>query len=409
MGFMNLVTQMLRPNAIKSSLAGPMVAWSSVGKPKWTSRRYENLAEEGFRKNVIAYRCVMQIATAAAAVPWLLYEEDSHELDNHPLLDLLRHPNPLQDGVSFLESVFAYLEIAGNAYIEAVKPNDSGRPVELYVLRPDRMKVIPGPTGLPQGYQYNVSGQTTAWPADPISGASNILHLKRFHPLDDWYGLAPMEAALVSIDQHNAAGAWNQTLLNQGARPSGALVYAPKDGPASLSDDQVQRLREELGQLYQGDRNAGRPLILEGGLDWREMSLSPKDMDWLAGRNVAARDIAQAFGVPAQLVGIPDSQTYANMAEARLAFYEETVLPLLTRVIAGFDHWLTPMFDDNLYLDFDRDEISALSDRRDAQWSKIRVADFLTINERREAAGYSPIAGGDELSTQSMAGGLPNS
>ena len=132
-------------------------------------------------------------------------------------------------------------------------------------------------------------------------------------------------------------------------------------------------------------------MILEGGLDWKEMSLSPKDMDWLAGRNVAARDIAQAFGVPAQLVGIPDSQTYANMAEARLAFYEDTVLPLLTRVIAGFDHWLAPMFGGGFELDYDPDDISALSARREAQWARIDAAQFLTLNERREAAGYGPL------------------
>lgn len=397
MGLSNLMTRLLRaPQQIKTSRAGPMIAWSQVGQPQWTPRRMGNLAEEGFRKNVIAYRCVMQIATAAAAVPWVLYDEQGHELDRHPLLDLLAHPNPLQDGVTFMESVYANLQIYGNAYIEAIRPHDGEAPIELYALRPDRMKVIPGPAGLPQGYQYNVNGQVTNWPADPISGFSNILHLKQFHPLDDWYGLAPMEAALQSIDQHNASGAWNQALLNQGARPSGALVYSPKDGgPATLSDDQLQRLREEMGQLYQGDRNAGRPLILEGGLDWREMSLSPKDMDWLSGRNNAARDIALAFGVPAQLIGLPDAQTYANVEQARLAFYEETILPQLTRVIAGVDHWLCPMYRDRPELDFDPDSISALTEKRQAQWSKIQNANFLTRNEKREAAGYGPVPGGD--------------
>ncbi|HUY68249.1 MAG TPA: phage portal protein [Alphaproteobacteria bacterium] len=400
MRFIDRVTQLLRADhakAEKASRAGPLVAWSSVGQPKWTPRRYDALAEEGFRKNVIAYRCVMQIATSASSVPWLLYDGDGGEADTHPLLDLLRHPNPMQDGIGFIESIYAYLEIAGNAYIEAVRPDSGGAPVELYALRPDRMKVIPGKSGLPEGYQYEVAGQVTKWPADPLTGASNILHLKTFHPLDDWYGMAPLEAALLSIDQHNAAGAWNQALLNQGARPSGALVFAPKEGPATLTDQQVLRLREELGTVYQGSRNAGRPLILEGGLDWREMSLSPKDMDWLGGRNVAARDIALAFGVPAQLIGIPDAQTYANVAEARLALYEETVLPLLTRVIAGFDHWLTPMFDENLCLDYDPDGISALAVKRDVQWTKLQNADYLTVNEKREAVGYGPLAGGDVL------------
>ncbi len=383
----------LRPSAPpiqqKTSASGPLIAWHQVGQPQWTPRRMANLAEEGFRKNSVAYRCVMQIATAGAAVPWLLYRADGSEIDRHPLLDLLAHPNPTQDGVSFIESLYANLQIFGNAYIEAIRPRPDAAPVELYALRPERMKIIPGPAGLPQGYQYSVNGQTTTWPADPVTGASNILHLKHFHPLDDWYGLAPMEAALQAIDQHNASGAWNQALLNQGARPSGALVYAPKDGsPAALSDDQLHRLRDEIGQLYQGDRNAGRPLILEGGLEWHEMSLSPKDMDWLAGRNNAARDIAMAFGVPAQLIGIPDAQTYANMEQARLAFYEETVLPLVTRVTAGIDHWLCPMYRDDPVLSFDVDGISALSDKRQTQWSKIQSADFLTRTEKREAAGY---------------------
>ncbi|MDR3450747.1 MAG: phage portal protein [Alphaproteobacteria bacterium] len=406
MGLSDLVTRMLRPAVaqamtgrppqLKTSRAGPMIAWSNVGQPKWTPRRSANLAEEGFKKNTVAYRCVMQIATAASAIPWLLYDEQGNEIDTHPLLDLITHPNPLQDGVAFMESVYANLQISGNAYIEAIRPQDGETPVELYVLRPDRMTVIPGPAGLPQGYQYNVNGQVTQWAADPLTGACDILHLKTFNPLDDWYGMAPMEAALQSIDQHNASGAWNQALLNQGARPSGALVYAPKDGgPATLSDDQLQRLREEMSQLYQGDRNAGRPLILEGGLDWREMSLSPKDMDWLAGRNNAARDIALAFGVPAQLIGLPEAQTFSNMEQARLAFYEETVVPMVTRVIAGFDHWLCPMYADAPELDYDPDSIGALIDQRQAQWSKIGAAAFLTLNEQRAAAGYGPLPESD--------------
>lgn len=374
----------------KATATGPLIAWSHLGQPQWTPRRMSNLAEEGFRKNVIAYRCVMHIATAASTVPWLLYDAEGREHDAHPLLDLLAHPNPLQDGISFMESLHATLQIYGNAYIEAIRAEDGSAPAELHLLRPDRMKVVPGATGLPQGYVYSVNGQKTTWPADPLTGQSDILHLKRFHPLDDWYGLAPMEAALQSIDQHNASGAWNQALLNQGARPSGALVYAPKEGPASLTDDQLQRLREEMGQLYQGARNAGRPLILEGGLEWREMSLSPKDMDWLSGRNNAARDIALAFGVPAQLIGIPDAQTYANMEQARLAFYEETVLPQLAKVAASLGHWLCPMYKDRPELDVDTDSISALTEKRQAQWNKIQSATFLTREEQREAAGYSP-------------------
>ncbi len=397
MGLFHLVTQLMRPESVKTSGAGPVIAWNHVGRPKWTPRRYECLAEEGYRKNVIAYRCASMIATAASNIPWLLYAEGGQEIDRHPLLDLLDHPNPTQDGVAFLENIFLNLQIAGNAYIEAVQLQGSNRPVELYVLRSDRMKVVPGPCGLPQGYEYSVGGKLTRWNADPVTGKSPILHIKHFHPLDDWYGLSPLEAAMLSIDQHNAAGAWNQALLSHEARPSGALVFAPKEGPQALSEEQIKRLREEIDEHHQGTRNAGRPMILEGGLDWREMSHSPKEMDWLAGRDAAARDIALAFGVPVQLIGIQGAQTYANMQEARIALYEETVLPLLGRVMAAFDHWLTPLFGRGLSLDFDRDEISALTSRRDVLWEKVQNADFLSVNEKRAALGYEPVEGGDEV------------
>jgi HK97 family phage portal protein len=396
MNLKQLVNKWKKPVATKASAAGPIVAWSHVGRPKWTPRRYECLAEEGYRRNVVAYRCATLVASTAASVPWVLYDENDREIEVHPLLDLLDQPNPTQSGNAFLESLFIDLQISGNAYVEAVAPSGNA-PSELYILRPDRMKVIPGNSGLPEGYEYSVSGKTTRWKADPFTGQSAILHLKNHHPLNDWYGMAPLEAAMLSVDQHNAAGAWNQALLNQGARPSGALVFAPKEGPVHLSDEQVTRLREEIESTAAGKTNAGRPLILEGGLDWREMSLSPQEMDWLSGRDAAARDIALAFGVPAQLIGIEGAQTYANMQEARLALYEETVLPLLAKATVALDHWLASMFGEGLYLDYDADAISALTARRDVLWEKLQKVDFLTINEKRAALGYEPVDGGDVM------------
>lgn len=395
MGIGKFVEEWRRSWNVKASNAGPVFAFSHVGRPKWTPRRYECFAEEGYRKNVVAYRCATLVAAAAASVPWLLYDERGGEVDAHPLLELLRRPNPMQDGVSFLEGFFIDLQIAGNAYVEAVGPRERAMPTELYVLRPDRMKIVPGPSGLPEAYEYGVGGRTTRWAVDPVSGRSAIAHVKAFHPLDDWYGMAPLEAAMLAVDQHNAAGAWNQALLNQGARPSGALVFAPKDGPATLTDEQVARLRSEMDEHSAGAANAGRPLILEGGLDWREMSLSPKEMDWRSGRDAAARDIALAFGVPAQLVGIEGAQTYANLREARLALYEDTVLPLVNKVVGAFDRWLAPLFGGGVYLDYDPDEIGALTARRDVLWDKLQRADFLTVNEKRAALGYGPLEGGD--------------
>jgi HK97 family phage portal protein len=379
----------------KHSAAAPMMAFSQLGQPRWTPRRFDALAEQGFRRNVIAWRCITTVARAASSIPWLLYDKKGREVEKHPLLSLLARPNPLQSGSRFVESLVSFYQIAGNSYVEAVRPSAEEAPRELYVLRPDRVKIVPDEGGVPASYQYSVGAQTVSWPCDALTGESNILHWKAFHPLEDWYGMAPLEAALTAIDQHNAAGNWNQALLEHAARPSGALVYSPKEGPAQMSEEQFRRVKEELEENYLSPRNAGRPLLLEGGLDWKEMGLTPKDMDWMAGRNRAASDIALAFGVPEQLIGIQGAQTYANMAEARLALYEDTVLPLALQLRDEMNRWLIPMFEPGLRLDIDKDEIPALTLRRDALWEKVGNASFLSMNEKRAALGYPPVEGGE--------------
>jgi HK97 family phage portal protein len=221
---------------------------------------------------------------------------------------------------------------------------------------------------------------------------SRILHLKYFHPLNDWYGLSPVEAAAYSIDQHNQSGAWNQSLMQNGARPSGALVVRvdSNGGNGTLSEDQYNRVKQQIDDQFSGPVNAGRPLLLEGGLDWKEMSLTPKDMDFVEAKNSSARDIALAFGVPPQLLGIPGDNTYANLQEARLALWEQTVVPMVCSTADALSRWLLPMFNSRLELCPDIDGISALAIRNQAIWDRIEKASFLTDNEKREAVGYGP-------------------
>jgi HK97 family phage portal protein len=369
----------------KHSLAGPLLAWGMLGRPKWTPRRYDRLAEEGYARNVVAFRCIKEIAQSAAATPLMLFQGE-RELVLHPVLELLTRPNPRQGRVAFLESVITQLLIAGNAYVEAV---GEGEPVELWPLRADRMQVVPGRHGLPAGYEYKVGSQSRRWSADALDGQSQILHLKQYHPLEDWYGFSPLEAAARAIDQFNAAEQWNQALLQNGCRPSGALSVESRDGPLNLTPEQYDRLKEQLQEQYAGAVNAGRPILLEGGLKWTDMMLSPKDMDFLNAKYASARDIALAFGYPPMLLGIPGDNTYANQKEARLALWEQTILPLLDFVLDGLNHWLLPRFGETaLRLRYDEDAISALNPRREMLWARINAATFLSEDEKRQAVGY---------------------
>lgn len=393
---LDTLKRLLRPAERKASRTGRLIAFESGGRARWTPRDYAALTREGYSRNAIVHRAVRLTAEAIGGVSFVLYD-GAEELTAHPLVDLLARPNPRQDGPGFLEAVAAHLMLSGNAYIEAVRASGEGAPRELYALRPDRMKVVPGPDGWPAAFDYTVTGQTVRYNQD--GAPPPILHLSLFNPLDDYYGLSPLEAAAIAVDTHNTAATWNKALLDNAARPSGALVYAGGDGTV-LSDTQFQRLKAELGDQYQSAVNAGRPMVLEGGLDWKPMSLSPKDMDFMEAKHAAAREIALAFGVPPMLLAIPGDNTYSNYAEANRAFYRQSVLPLANRIGAALAQWLAPGFGAAaLTLLADSDRIEALSPDRAALWERVTKAPFLTVNEKRAAIGYGAVEGGDVLTS----------
>jgi HK97 family phage portal protein len=361
----------------KSSATSSLVAMHTAGRPQWTSRNYAALAREGYAANVIGYRAVRMVAEAAASIPLLLYV-DGKEIESHPLISLLSRPNAAQTGRELFENFYAFLMVAGNAYAELVTLDDAPR--ELFALRPDRMAVVPSKAGWPESFEYSVGGQSVRMPRE------TVLHIKMFNPVDDYYGLAPMEAAARSIDTHNAASAWNKAMLDNAARPSGALVFAAGDG--SLTTEQFDRLKAELEGTYQGAANAGRPMILEGGLDWKEMGFSPKDMEFIEAKNIAAREIALAFGVPPMLLGIPGDSTYANYAEANRSFWRQSVVPLVGRMADGLAQLLQPFENGMLKLTPDLDQVEALAPDRDALWKRVNDANFLSADEKRQAVGY---------------------
>ncbi|MGH6872649.1 MAG: phage portal protein [Rhizomicrobium sp.] len=372
-------------------ISPPLIALALAGRPSWSRRDFATLAREGVMANAIAYRCVRVIAEAAASVPWLLYEGDIEAAD-HPLLALLASPNAGESGSALFERWYAYLECAGNAYLQALSAGGAVR--ELHVLRPDRVSVVQDANGWACGYDYAVNGAAARIVRD-ANGFLPVLHGKLFHPLSDCYGLSPLEPAGAAIDIHNAGAGWTKSLLDNAARPSGALVYKGPDGAPGLTDEQFARLKRELEDAYQGAANAGRPMVLEGGLDWRAMSYAPSEMDFSDMRNAAAREIALAFGLPPMLLGLPGDNTYANYREANLAFWRQTVLPLVARTAKDLTRWLAPRFGAGLRLGYDADAIPALAEERQGVWDKLNAADFLSRDEKRVAAGYSPGANPD--------------
>ena len=389
--FLRRVPDAVPPNMVvekKASAVGRVAAWGSSGRVAWSPRDATSLTRTGFMGNPIGFRAVKVIAEAAAALPLILQDQNTR-YDLHPVLDLMRQPNAAQGRAEMFEAIYGYLLLTGNAYVEAV-PGLGKLPGELHVLRADRMNVVPGPDGWPVAYDYVVGGRTHRFAVS--EEFSPICHLKSFHPQDDHYGLSPMQAAAVAVDVHGSASSWSKALLDNAARPSGAMVYKGVDGQGTLTAEQYDRLVSEMEAHHQGARNAGRPMLLEGGLDWKPMGFSPSDMEFQKTKEAAAREIAIAFGVPPMLIGIPGDATYANYQEANRAFFRLTVLPLATRVTAGIAAWLSRFTGEMIELKPDLDQIPALAAERDQQWARVGVADFLTAAEKRGLLGLPPLA-----------------
>ncbi len=377
--------------------AGSIVELQAWPVASWRLGHPEAYAREGFAGNPVAYRCITMIARAVAAVPLKsapppAVRRAAVEEAAAAVLGLLRRPNELQCGRELIEALVAHLLISGNAWLKVTLDAD-GRPLALHGLNPQRVRIVRDRDGWPVAWDYEAEGRCIRLrqrPADPVPP---VMQLRLFSPFSDLEGLSPFAACARAVDIHNAAATWSKALLDNAARPSGALVFR---GEGGLTREQYERLKSELEQAHAGPANAGRPLVLEGGLEWKPLSHSPRDMEHIELRHVAAREIALAFGVPPMLLGIPGDNTYANYAEANRVFWRATVLPLARRLADHLSAWLAPAWDlDDLWLEPDTDALEAYAPDREALWRRLKNADFLTRDEKRAAVGYPPLDGGD--------------
>ena len=342
------------------------------------ARSYETQFDEVYRRNPVGQRAVRLVAGMLGGLT----------IDG-PSTSSGQTAVALVKASGLLEGITASLLLQGNAYVQLIAGADD-EPLELCALRPERVQVVSDERGWPVGYLYRAGARVTRVNRLDPFGRIQLAHIKALHPRDDHYGMGCIEAAIAAASVHNRASRWNKSLLDQGARPSGALSYEPADGSV-MSAEQFKRLKEELASEFSGSGNAGRPMLLEGGLKWQALSLTPADMDFVALKEGAARDIALAFGVPPVLVGLPGDATYANAREAGRALYRQTILPMAGKILdalgAMLSDWLGPVS-----LSVDTDQISELAEDRAALWQAVGSASFLSDAEKREMLGFKGVS-----------------
>ncbi len=363
--------------------------WGQAGEP--LPRSYEAQVRAAYLGNAVAQRAVRVVAEALASVvvDWQRSVPAAAGTPPPSATRMVPLPEQARGGLvtsDLLESIATHLLLHGNAFVHVAQDGE-GMPVRLFALRPERVKVEPDASGWPASYLYRAGEAKRRFAVRDGLGRLEVVHIRAQHPLDDHYGLGCLGAAAAAVAVHNAAGRWNKALLDNAARPSGALVYQPGDGTV-LSAAQFERLREEMEAQFAGAGNAGRPLLLDGGLKWQAMSLTPADMDFVALKEAAAREIALAFGVPPMLLGLPGDNTYANYREAVRSLWRLTVLPMADKVLGALGEGLGAWWP-GLRLAVDVDQVSALHGDRAELWAAVSAADFLTTEEKREMLGFA--------------------
>ena len=380
---------------------------TGIGAARWLERRFDLIATEGYENNPIVYACVTKLAKSLASVDLQLYRKRGSNLErieSHPALDLIERPCPIMGSRRFMEMLTTYYLIGGNAYLTASGATN-GPPRELWILPSQSVTAKDGRRHMiPEAYEYREkNGGGVTYPVDQLTGQSDILHLKTPNPLNPLIGLPPMIAAYYGVQVFNAGQEWNKSLLENGAKPPGALTVKDGEGkPATLSDEQFQRTQNMIDSHYSGTRNAGRPLLLEGGLEWQQLGMSPVDMDHRETMLTNARFIAGVYQTPPQLVNIPGESTYSNYGEAKLGYWSDAVLPLLGTLLEDFSNWLLPRFPgtEGMFFWYDEEMIPALEPLRSEKATRINASGYMTINEKRRAMGLDDIDGGDTVLVQ---------
>jgi HK97 family phage portal protein len=335
-------------------------------------RSYSARVQEVYVDNPVGQRAVRLVAGAAGALA--IYAAEGRE----DAASLVRQ-------AGLIEGIAAQVMLHGNAFVHVVA-TAKGQPGELFCLRPERVTVETDARGWPTAYLYKVRSQISRFAVRDALARTQVIHVKALNPGDDHLGLGCLDAAIAAASVHNRATRWNKALLDNAARPSGALTFEPGDG-STLTETQFRRLRAEMDDSFSGSGNAGRPLLLEGGLKWQPLSLTPADMDFIRLKEAAARDVALAFGVPPVLLGLPGDSTYANLREAGRALYRQTVMPLTQRIIDGLANGLSDWFGP-VRLAIDVDQVSELAEDRERLWQQVGAATFLSEGEKREMLGF---------------------
>lgn len=285
---------------------------------------------------------VDRISSSQSDVEWRLYrkarsgkKEDRTEVTNHLAWDLWQQPNDVFGGPHLRESGQQHYELTGEARIVVeLAEGLSNVPLSMWVVRPDRIKPIPGETTFLAGYVYtSVDGEQV--PLKP----NEVLTIMRPNPMDPYRGLGAVQATLLEQQSARAAAEWNRNFFRNGAMPGGVIEV-----PNELSDGQFETLIMRWRESHRGVSRAHRVGVLEHGAKFEPVTYSIKDMQMTEVRGMTRDSIMEAFGISRHMLGITEDVNRASAAAGEYMFAKYIDRPRAVRWRAMANSFYLPLF-----------------------------------------------------------------
>lgn len=340
-------------------------------------------------KNVV-YPVVSAIAEDAAKVELYVMRGESR-LANHPFLQILKKPNPDYSQFQFLELHFTYMKLVGESYWYILKGENSLRPREFHLLRPDLMQVVvdkDDARGLIKGYQMTKPDGTKI-PFDK----DEVIQFKMPNPNNPYYGLSPIMAGKTYVETEEHTSDYTRNSIYNSGRPSGIVNLK-----GTVDEDQFKKLKRQFKEEYSGTENAGKTLLLKGmdGIDFQKLGMELGEVALREIKDMNRDDIMMMYRVSKTMIGISDDVNRANAQENHSVFYQNIIKPELDRFIDQLNAFVLPNFgnEDDMLMSEDPD-LQTDKEKLD-EWTQGHNK-WLTTNEIRAQRGLDPIEGGDVL------------
>ena len=286
------------------------------------------VTERSAMQMTAVYACVRILSEAIAGLPLHLYrykdDGGKEKALDHPLYLLLHdEPNPEMSSFVFRETLMTHLLLWGNAYAQIIR-NGKGEVVALYPLMPNRMTVDRDSNGqLYYSYQMSTGDAPTMPSGTVILKPSEVLHVPGLG-FDGLVGYSPIAMAKNAIGLAIATEEYGSKFFANGATPSGILEY-----PGTVKDP--DKVRDSWNRGFSGSSNAQKVAVLEEGMKYTPISISPEQAQFLETRKFQINEIARIFRVPPHMVGDLEKSSFSNIEQQSLEFVKYTLDPWVVR------------------------------------------------------------------------------